>query len=118
MKSDASILADGIRATKLFGDNGSASVAYLALEVAPQTSTSVETQTSYTSVALVGFCEDGLATLVIDGERLELHSGDHLSIPTGSKFQYVNSSLTTPLKLRIIQKVNPIAPARNTRKSS
>ncbi len=75
------------------------------MEVDPQKSTTPEKYLSPTAIVFVIQCENDLASFVLNGARMELRPGDHLTIPSGSVFQFINSSLSTTLKLRFIQKL-------------
>ncbi len=103
MNADTAAVADGIRAANLFGENGAKKVSYLGLDVAPQKSTPLERQEVPTAIVFVLQCENDLAWLVLNDAKMELRMGDHLTIPTGSNFQFVNASLTTPLRMRVVQ---------------
>lgn len=103
MAADSALVADGIRAVNLFGETGAKKVSYVGLEIAPQKSTAPETQTSPTAVIFILQCDNDLASLILNEARIELRVGDHVTIPTGANFQFINASLTVPLRMRIVQ---------------
>jgi len=105
LTSNSSNVAEGIRAARLFESNRSKCLNCIMMEVDPQKSTTPEKYTSPTAIVFVLQCEKDLASFVLNGARMELRPGDHLTIPSGSVFQFINSSLNTTLKLRFIQKL-------------
>ena len=105
LSSDSAIVAEGIRATRLFDSSRSKCLLCIMMEVDPQKSTKPEKYINPTAIVFVLQCEKDLASFVLNGARMELRPGDHLTIPSGSVFQFINSSLSTSLKLRFIQKL-------------
>ena len=102
--SEANIAA-GIRAAALFtGPSAGKTLNCIQMEIGPQRSTPPEKHLAATAIVFVTHCEKDLASLVLNGAKMELRSGDHLTIPTGSVFQLINSSLTTNLRIRFVQK--------------
>ena len=102
--SDANI-ADGIRAAALFtGNKAGKTMNCIQMEIDPQKSTPAEKHHAPTAIVFIIQCEKDLASLVLNGAKMELRPGDHLTIPTGSVFQFINSSLNTNLKIRFVQK--------------
>lgn len=105
LASDSANVADGVRAARLFDASRSKCLNCIMMEVDPQKSTTPEKYVSPTAIVFVLQCENDLASFVLNGARMELRPGDHLTIPSGSVFQFINSSLSTTLKLRFIQKL-------------
>jgi glyoxylate utilization-related uncharacterized protein len=105
LSSSSSNVSDGIRAARLFDSSRSKCLNCIMMEVDPQKSTSPEKYVSPTAIVFVLQCENDLASFILNGARMELRQGDHLTIPTGSVFQFINSSLNATLKLRFIQKL-------------
>ena len=98
-------LVTGTRAANVFESKSTNGISCMAIELAPQASTPPEYNGGYSAVVQVVACEDELASFTLNGAKVELRSGDHLNIPTGTKFHFVNSSFTVPLKLRIVRKL-------------
>jgi len=100
-----STFGEGIRATQLFQDKPSKCISCIMMEIEPQKSTIPEKYLTPTAIVFVLNCENDLASFILNGAKMELRLGDHLTIPTGSVFQFINSSLSTTLRLRFVQKL-------------
>ena len=105
LSESAANVSEGIRAARLFDSNRSKCLNCIVMEVDPQKSTTPEKYVDPTAIVFVLQCENDLASFILNGARMELRQGDHLTIPSGSVFQFINSSLSTVLKLRFIQKL-------------
>ena len=93
---------------KLFEGRPSKNIDCLAFEIAPQTRSPPEVSGGQLFHVFVLKCENDLASFILNGAKLELRSGDHLIIKAGSSFHFTNSSLSTPLKLRILHRKSTV----------
>jgi hypothetical protein len=75
----------------------------MAIELDPQATSEPEYNSGSTVVVHVICCEDDLASFTMNGAKMELRIADHLNIPNGCTFSFTNSSLSVPLKLRVLQ---------------
>jgi hypothetical protein len=83
----------------------------LAVQIDPQASSEMDSNPDRLYQVLVLKCENELATVVINGASIPLRSGDHLVLKPNTSFQFINSSLSHPLKLRILFKVRASPPS-------
>jgi hypothetical protein len=98
-------IARGVRGTNLLSSRPDRLLDSLAVHVEPQSSTELEYNADRLYHVFVLKCENDLALAVINGAKIDLRSGDHLILNPDTKFQFINSSLTHTLKLRILYKV-------------
>lgn len=97
-------LARGVRGVNILESRASRLVDCLAVQIDPQASSEMDFNPDRLYHILVLKCENELATVVINGANMQLRSGDHLVLKPNTSFQFINSSLSHPLKLRILFK--------------
>lgn len=99
----------GLRVAQLFEGKPSKCITCIAIELEPQASSEPEYNSGSGSVVHVMACEDELASFTMNGAKMELRTGDHLTIPHGCTFHFTNSSLSVALKLRVLHKIQSSA---------
>jgi len=111
--SESAIIATGLRGVSVFKNTPSKCISCSAIELGPQSSSEPEHNTSSGIIVHVLSCEDDLASFTMNGAKMELRNADHLSIPDGCTFYFTNSSLSVPLKLRILKKTTLVPAPSN-----
>lgn len=99
-------IAPGVRGANLLSSRPDRLLDCLAVQVEPQSHSELEYNPDRLYHVFVLKCENDLASVVINGAKIDLKSGDHLVINPDTKFQFINSSLTSTLKLRILFKIH------------
>ena len=105
ISNPGSEIARGVRGTNLLASRQDRLLDCLAVHVEPQSSTELEYNPDRLYHVFVLKCENDLALAVINGAKIDLRSGDHLILNPDTKFQFINSSLTHTMKLRMLFKV-------------
>jgi hypothetical protein len=98
-------IGQGVRAINLVGHRLNRSIDCFCVQIDPQSSSLTDHTGDRRFHVLVLKCEKDLASAVIDGATLELQFGDHLVLNPGMKYHFINSSLSIPLKLRMLSKI-------------
>jgi hypothetical protein len=106
LSSDTAKIGEGVRGVNLLGSRDGRLVDCYAIQINPQSSSEPDFNVDKLYHVLVLKCEGDLASAIINGAKLGLRGGDHLIISPNTKFQFINSSLSHPLKLRILSKTN------------
>ena len=74
------------------------------MELDPQVSTEAEKNMGPVIAVFVTECDPDMGSLTLNGARMQLQVGDHIIIPSGTTFQFTNSSLEKVLSLRLVHR--------------
>ena len=88
----------------IFGSNPTDEFRCVGMELQPQTSTIAEQNLGSSIGVFVLSCDPDLGSFTLNGARMELQVGDHLTIPADATFTFTNSSLSVPLKIRLVHR--------------
>jgi hypothetical protein len=105
LKQSEAHTTPGLRVAQLFEGKPSKCISCIAIELEPQASSEPEYNSGSGAVVHVMACEDELASFTMNAAKMELRTGDHLTIPHGCTFHFTNSSLSVSLKLRVLRKI-------------
>ena len=103
---ESAVIGVGVRGVNILDSRDSRLVDCYAVQIDPQSSSEPDFNQDKLYHVLVLKCESDLSSAIINGAKLDLRGGDHIIISPNTKFQFINSSLTHPLKLRILSKTN------------
>lgn len=103
-EKSGSHVSPGVKAVEIFESSDETEFRCMGMEIQPQSSTLAEKNLGPTIGVFVLSCDPDLASFTLNGARMELQVGDHLTIPPETTFMFTNSSLSLPLKLRLVHR--------------